>query len=145
MNIQRLIAVKAVILCNQAKFNYRYFQDTHYTIQKDPINDCKSVGCVAGFTTALFFPEKYRPGKVSATARELLDLTYEEAEWLFYPWNFGKSQSAKDYDVNAAIDRLDWLIGGHDWILYPGNKWMDTLPTEVISCLKKRQEQRNTK
>ena len=49
---------------------------------------CGTTGCIAGWTLAMFAPERPgRPGEAAYKAREILGLTEWQAELLFFPAN----------------------------------------------------------
>jgi hypothetical protein len=126
-NIKKLKEVYNVIADIRRKFCYK-------GIGKIDLNDCDTIGCVVGYTLALY-PETPPVHLKLSTAQEYLEITLEEAEFLFRPStqeNFPKNylnhypnlrtidyEYVSEYIGKAeALSRLDWIILHHSTI-YP--------------------------
>lgn len=94
-NVNRLKQVRMAIVNFEENFHYQNFFTDKETVlaidQCDADNifthDCGTCACVAGFVVALHPNESplLRWRGISYMARYLLDLTFEESEWLFCP------------------------------------------------------------
>ena len=127
-NIERLKEVRDIIEGNPHVFDYQHhFAQPGLEGGSMPdVHTCGTLGCVSGLSH-LLYPESriqqydsyeniinYDVDTGSALA---LGLTYEESEWLFYPWGesgFTHSTQSGEVDLREAIDRLNWLIDGKD-------------------------------
>jgi hypothetical protein len=122
MNIERLKAVRQAILKHKERFNYNYWvrhnNNIYKTfcpetlIQDSDNHTCNTVGCVAGFTCALFAPKEVEA--IHETAKATLGLTHSQSGFLFLG-NAGLgfehvSPDSDDATAEEAIARIDALI-----------------------------------
>lgn len=122
MNRELLLEVKHTILQHHKQFNYHkwlsndpdmpYQEENVGLLEADMLNhNCGTSGCVAGWTCALGAPSS-RFSEVEDTARELLDLNYQEASFLFLCFaRFGLDEiDLKKATYEDAIHRINYLL-----------------------------------
>jgi hypothetical protein len=56
------------------------------------------------------YDEAKWPPDTICYAKKELELTNDETEWLFFPWDDDGISNDELYTSNDAIDRLNWLI-----------------------------------
>lgn len=105
MNLSRIRAVRDAIAAHKEKFN----METWLFIDELPselLHNCNTVGCIAGFTVAVFNPNHY-PTFIEAAAKAILELTQEESSYLFFgQWAKKDISLINADDAIAKLDRV---------------------------------------
>lgn len=118
MNIDNAVKLIEKLKDENTKFNMSYFIDQDYKkfdwldgVNTDPEYHCGTAGCVAGWA-ALMSGERH--GAVTDIARDWLDISMQEAEWLFYAgFNDRNGHLLMDVNRYQAIEAIEWLMNGH--------------------------------
>lgn len=116
MNRERLLKVREAILAHKNKFNYGYTFVGGLYAESILDNDCGTVGCVAGFTCAIFDPKAtWSTRDVINSATRALELSAKEAKFLFYCDDFDCFEGAPCHYMHTAtaddaIERIDYLL-----------------------------------
>lgn len=143
MNKDRLLQVKQAILDNPDHF------DMSFWFNSDSIRGlgkCGTVGCIAGWTCHLFANEckgfnldyvLSDKSNTSSIAAELLDLTEEEAEYLFHEANWSKRLWDKATPEEAAKVIDDLIENGkpEDEVICISREIDDPLAMEIANEL----------
>ena len=123
MNRERLIVVRDFLVAHKERFDYRTFcgrdevKPRGFTVDIGVVaevcerleKDCGTVGCVAGWTVALFPKEAELSGAfgISNIAQEILKLSYIQGNILFSSSNYFKYD---DGGYSFAVGELTRLI-----------------------------------
>jgi hypothetical protein len=131
MNKERLQILKDTIIKNESNFVYKLglgipidqctweYRSGNVTDEYVEIVDrspaCGTVACAAGWTVKLFSDPTWVPISwvdIETTARLLLDLTHDQASFLFMLMErFGfESIQLKNGTAKDAIERIDYLL-----------------------------------
>jgi len=73
---------------------------------------CGSCACIAGHAILLFRPDRAKTTSPMSLARDLLGLTYPEADALFCPKGMGDDQFDKAVTAEHGADAVRALING---------------------------------
>ena len=108
MNIPNLTALLAHlrnIPSDAPQFDMRYYRHS------SPDHNCNTVCCIAGHAVWLLEREKYNKYRVPviAIAKEILDLTWEEQNWLF-DGRFSSAEHLGDITLTEAIAAVEFLL-----------------------------------
>jgi len=129
MNKEILLAVRTAITIHDSQFDYGGWMYTPASATLHPNNtlECGTCGCVAGFTAMICGEGKRSTTEtVMEKATRLLDLTPDQAKFLFIPWHthdtklerelFWYTDEEKNHtrQVTEALARIDWLLGDND-------------------------------
>lgn len=120
MRKDRLAQVAEAIRAHEQSFDYGFFAvsdlgvslETADTV-REILNDCGTVGCVAGFTCALFAKGDRWMGCISAG--DLLGISWQDQQFLFHGeigHGFGRVNINNPIEATAAeaISRIEALI-----------------------------------
>jgi hypothetical protein len=109
MHKERMLKIADAIEKNLKLFDMRHFNEPH------PVDECQTSMCVGGWTYHLFNPHPEKLEDIEVVAKRLLELTYEEADHLFY----GGNMFLKDITNNRefAPEAIRWMVdtGTIDW------------------------------
>jgi hypothetical protein len=117
MNKERLQTVLQSIIAHKEQFDYSKWctyrhNDPDIVLRASTLlTDCNAVGCIAGFTCALYKPETYRD--YYAIARYVLDLTLNEADFLLLglaEFGLPEIEETNETTVDNAIERINILL-----------------------------------